>query len=824
MAYPIQQIATVIQATGTLVNPTDNIEHLLTDSRKIVFPATSLFFALQSTRRNGHDFISEVYERGVRNFVVQTDFNSSPWPDANFCKVPDVLIALQALAAWHRSQFNIPVIGITGSNGKTIVKEWLYQLLRNDYNIVRSPRSYNSQIGVPLSVWQMNVQHTLAIFEAGISQQGEMKWLQFVIKPTIGVFTTLGNAHDNGFSNKTDKALNKFVLFKSAQQVIYPGDEADLKTPVELVTAPAYFSWGKRNQPTLHITHKVTQQHSTTLTATYKEENISITVPFTDDASVHNACTCWSVLLYMGYSNAVIAERMLLLQPVEMRLQLKKGINNCYILNDSYSNDALSLSIALDYLQQQAGSNKTTVILSDLAEASGRAEYHLYNAIAHELEQRGVQRLIGVGSQISQYKNVFSGLLANCSFYPSTEDFLQHATHQHFRDEYILLKGARSFAFERISKWLEQKVHQTVMEINLTAMVHNLKQYQQHLQPATKLMAMVKAFSYGSGTAEIARVLQFHKVDYLAVAYADEGVELRKAGISLPIMVMNADESAFDALVEYNLEPEMYSFDLLHHFDAYLQSQGLTQFPVHIKLNTGMNRLGFDPGEIDALCIALQQTNTLAIKSVFSHLAGSETADQDHFTQHQASLFNVGCSKLQQALGYTFTKHIANSAAIFRHPHLQYDMVRLGIGLYGVDSANGKEVHLETVATLKSTIAQIRTVKAGETIGYNRRGIVTEDSLIATIRIGYADGFSRRLGNGVGSVYINGSLAPVIGTVCMDMIMVNITHISGVHENDEVEIFGRHLPIQQVAQWNGTIAYEIMTKISQRVKRVYVEE
>ena len=814
MSYTIQHIASIIKAsTAQLTDAV--IEHLLIDSRKIIFPETSLFFALHSNRRDGHAFIKEVYERGVRNFVIDTNFDTKNFPQANFLKVENTLQALQSLAAFHRSKFNIPVIGITGSNGKTIVKEWLYQLLSADYNIIRSPRSYNSQIGVPLSVWQMNSQHMLAIFEAGISTVNEMEYLQQVIQPTIGVLTNIGNAHDEGFENSAQKLNEKFKLFANAQFTI--ARDIDLKSSVKCKT------WGSDDENYFVI--KSTQQNkSNTIVELYfQNQQLIFSIPFIDSASIENAITCICLMLHLNYQSITIQERIQKLQPVEMRMQLKKAINNCSVLNDSYSNDIASLSIALDYLKQQSGNSTTTVILSDILQ-SGLQDEVLYKQVAAELQQRNIHRLIAIGEQLHQHQQLFDKAVAQTTFFLSVEDFLQQTTTHHFKDEFILLKGARVFAFERISKWLEQKVHQTVMEINLSAMAHNLKAYQNYLQPSTKLMAMVKAFSYGSGTAEVARLLQFHKVDYLAVAYADEGIELRKAGISLPIMVMNVDEAGFDALIEYNLEPEIYSFAIYQNLHHYLQKQGIVQFPVHVKLNTGMNRLGFDEPDVQLIAGLLKQHNTMVVKSVFSHLTSSEVAEHDDFTMQQAESFKNSCTFLQNHLGYSFIKHIANTAGIFRHPNLQMDMVRLGIGLYGVDSANGKDIHLQTVATLKTTIAQIRTVKAGDTVGYNRKGIVTRASKIATIRIGYADGFSRKMSNGVGSVYVNNQLAKVIGNVCMDMTMIDITDIENVHEGDIVEIFGNNLPVQQVAQCCGTISYEIMTSVSQRVKRVYIEE
>ncbi|MES2003146.1 MAG: bifunctional UDP-N-acetylmuramoyl-tripeptide:D-alanyl-D-alanine ligase/alanine racemase [Bacteroidota bacterium] len=826
--YTIQHIATILNTTAT-VSKEAVIEYLLIDSRKIVFPKTSLFFAISGPRRDGHSFIREVYERGVRCFVVHKGFTSTAFPDAVFLETTNVLEALQTIAAHHRKQFSIPVIGITGSNGKTIVKEWLFQLLQKEYNIVRSPRSYNSQLGVPLSVWQMNGEHTLAIFEAGVSTADEMKALTAIIQPTMGLFTNLGDAHNEGFNGNREKAIEKAVLFTNTDVIFFGRDvlqeaiHPDGQDKALFKRDALFFSWSRELTATLQIKQEKKKDKQTHITAVFQNRETSITIPFTDRISIDNAISCWSVLLQLKYPEEIIRERMLLLEPVEMRMQLKKAINNCYLLNDSYSNDLSSLDLAIDYLQQQAGNQKTTLILSDILQ-SGQYEEALYRDIAAQLSVRGIHRFIGIGPAIGKYKELFASLEATVSFYNSTDEFLQQASTQQFKDEYILLKGARIFAFERISAWLEQKVHQTVMEINLSAMIHNLKEYQGQLKPSTRLMAMVKAFSYGSGSAEVARTLQFHKVDYLAVAYADEGVELRKAGISLPIMVMNADEATFDSLISYDLEPEIYSFGIYHAFHQYLLHQGILQFPVHIKFNTGMNRLGFEVSEAASLAQQLQQSNTMAVKTVFSHLVASESAIHDGFTQQQVQQFEMACSVLENTLGYSFLKHIANTAAIFRNPGYQFDMVRLGIGLYGVDNADSNELHLQTVTTLRSTIAQIRTVKAGDTIGYGRKGQVQRDSQIATVRIGYADGFGRELGNGKGSMYVNGQLAPVTGNVCMDMTMIDITDIADVKEGDLVEVFGKHLPVQQLAQWAGTIAYEVMTGISQRVKRVYMEE
>ncbi len=827
MAYPIKDIALTIHASsgnGQAFRPS-SISQLLTDSRKLVFPDTTLFFALSSARKDGHQFIAELYTAGVRNFVVTHTTGFTALEGANFLVVEDVLLALQTLAKTHRAAFpDLGVIGITGSNGKTMVKEWLNLLLQKDHQIVRSPRSYNSQIGVPLSVWQISKQDELGIFEAGISTLNEMQQLGEIIQPSLGVLTNLGTAHAEGFSSNLQKLQEKLQLFKGAKVLVVGIDSLDQEEQAYLKKQfPNYLGWSRKQATALQVLETNSDNGTSSLTAIYEQRKICIRIPFADPISIDNAITCWLVLLQMQYSDQEIASRMLLLEPVEMRMQLKNAINHCYLINDSYSNDCSSLSMALAYLKQQAGESKTTLILSDIPQ-TGADSKAIYEQVALELAERKIQKFIGIGTQISAAASCFENRIPTTSFYNSTSDFLEQSNVHQFQSEYILLKGARVFAFEQISKWLEQQQHQTLMEINLNAMLHNLKAYQTKLQPGTKVMAMVKAFSYGSGSVEVARLLEFHQVNYLAVAYADEGVALRQAGIRLPIMVMSPDETSFDALVNAHLEPELFSFGIYQAFHEYLLKQGLNRFPVHLKFNTGMNRLGFEVSEATAIALALQAGNTMQVKSVFSHLAGSEQAVLDAFTLEQASLFEQAAGNVATILAYPFLKHISNTAAIFRYPQLQYQMVRLGIGLYGVDPVNEQALALQPVSTLKSTIAQIRTVTKGQSVGYGRNAFMEKESQIATIRIGYADGFGRELGNGKASVWVKGQLAPVVGNVCMDMTMIDVTGIAGVQEGDQVEIFGPHLPVQTLAQWAGTIPYEILTGISQRVKRVYLEE
>lgn len=820
MAYTIQTICSVVKGQFITQYKDDKIDHLVYDSRRILQPSSSLFFALKTEHNDGHKYLISAYKKGVRNFIVSEQPKEKP-AESNIILVEDSLDALQELASFHRDHFSFPVIGITGSNGKTIVKEWLNHLLEEDQKIVRSPKSFNSQIGVPLSVWQMNGQHTLGIFEAGISNPGEMEELEKIIQPTIGVLTNIGEAHSEGYLDNAHKLAEKLLLFKNCPLLI--AKNKDIGGKKELVEkSTALLTWGNAESNAFIINAIEKQKEKTSITLTDQSSKQTFVVPFIDDASIENAISCICVLLVLGYDPETIKDRIARLHAIDMRLQLKHSINDCVVINDSYSADVTSLKIALDFLKQQSSGLKRTVILSEFIE-SGKANEELYSDIAGLLNSYEIKKVVAIGESIVE--QVQKKLTPSIDFlgYASTEDFINEFRSSQFYREIILIKGARKFEFERIAKLFEKKLHQTVLEIDLNALAHNLKEYQKILQPSTKIMAMVKAFSYGSGAAEIASVLQFHNVDYLGVAYADEGVELVKAGINLSIMVMNAEESSFQSIVDYNLQPVIYSFDLLKKFEDYLKEQGIKSFPVHLEIETGMNRLGFSLSAIESLAKHIA-SSSLQIQSVFSHLAASEDPSQDEFTNEQASLFNQAIHIIQQHINYPFLKHISNSAAIVRHPQLQMDMVRLGIGLYGIEIDNDGMLELTPVATLRSTIAQLKHLKKGETVSYNRRGVVERDSVIATVRIGYADGYSRRFGNGAGKMFVNGNLAPVIGTVCMDMTMIDVTGIEDVKEGDDVIVFGSQLPVQTIAQWVGTIPYEVMTSVSQRVKRIYFHE
>jgi len=825
--YTIQEIAIVTK--GKLLQIAENsntINNILIDSRKLLFVDNTLFFAITTKRNDGHNYIADLYKKGVRNFIISKEpENIEQLKNANIIKVTDTLQALQLLSAHHRKQFNIPVIAITGSNGKTIVKEWLYQLLCEKKNIVRSPKSYNSQIGVPLSVWQMTPENNLAIFEAGISETDEMDKLQAIIQPTIGVFTNIGQAHAENFLNTNQKIGEKLKLFTKVDTLIYCSDYHGINERIfasGLNKNIKLFSWSKKLEGNVVVQQITKNTKKTTISALYNNAVIEIEIPFVDDASIENAIHCWVTMLCMGYENEYIQKRILHITSVAMRLEMKEGINNCSIINDSYSSDLNSLNIALDFLISQKQHNKRTVILSDILQ-SGRTDDDLYTEISAMLAHKDINRIIGVGKSISKNADKF---LMEKNFYETTNDFLNNINTSDFHNESILLKGARIFEFENISKLLQQKAHETVLEINLNAMVHNLNYYRALVKPTTKLVAMVKAFSYGSGSFEIANLLQFHRADYLAVAYADEGVELRKAGITLPIMIMNPEESSFDAIIQNKLEPEIYSFRILNKFYEATTRYNLDTndtFPIHIKIDSGMHRLGFEKKDLNELIENLKIQNHLFVKSVFSHFAASDEPQHDVFTKQQIKEFGAMGKAIQAAFDYPILLHILNSAGISRFPEAQFDMVRLGIGLYGISSNKEEQKHLQPVGILKSIISQIKDIPKNDSIGYGRKAIAKKNMRIAIIPIGYADGLNRKLGNNVGKMLIGGHLVPIIGSVCMDMCMIDVTDIKA-KEGDEVIIFGDDLPINTLADNLETIPYEILTSVSRRVKRVYFYE
>lgn len=816
--YLISKIAEIID--GKLnVRKAHYINHLFTDSRSAFSTENGLFFAIAGQQHNGHHFIDELYQKGMRNFVVSDKkMKLNHLKNANIIFVDDTVQALQKLASFYRQQYNIPVIGITGSNGKTITKDWLSQLLDDDKIIVKSPKSYNSQIGVPLSIMQLNQSTQIGIFEAGISLPGEMEKIQRIIQPKIGIFTNIGNAHQENFTSIKEKIREKLILFKDCSTLIYCKDHKEIQQEIyqsDELSRIKHFTWAQKQNADLYITHIKKEPAFTLIVASYRNVQIDIQIPFTDAASIENAIHVWATMLYLNYSNAYIKPRMNQLVPLAMRLELKEGINNCTIINDSYNSDFESLKIALDYLLQQNQHQKRTLILSDILQ-SGLDPEQLYKNVYILMQQKGISRLIGIGKTIAQQKQEFG---ANAIFFETTEDFIQALNQIEFVDEAILLKGARKFTFEKISEALQKKAHRTVLEINLDAITYNLHYFKNKLEATTKIMVMVKAFSYGSGTFEIANLLEHNRVDYLGVAFADEGIALRKAGISTPIMVMNPEEQAMSSIIDYKLEPELYSFKSLQLFSRTLHRKKKEQYPVHIKIDTGMHRLGFTLKELPQLIQEIKN-NQLVVQTVFSHLVGADDPAHDAFTLQQFNNFLQAKQVFEEQLQGHIVFHILNSAGIERFPQYQMDMVRLGIGLYGI----GSNPNLKNISTLKTQISQIKQLKKGETIGYNRAGKIEQDSTIATIPIGYADGLNRLLSNGAGQVSIHGKLAPIVGNICMDMTMVDITGIEHVKEGDTVILFGKEIPVTEIAKKLHTIPYEIFTSISERVKRVYFHE
>ncbi|MBC6991421.1 bifunctional UDP-N-acetylmuramoyl-tripeptide:D-alanyl-D-alanine ligase/alanine racemase [Hymenobacter sp. BT491] len=810
--------------------PAAPVQHLLLDSRRVGQPAGTVFFALRGAQHNGHRYLTDLYQRGVRLFVVDREAEIpggvATFPQAGFVRVEDSLVALQAVAAQHRRQFRIPVFGITGSNGKTIVKEWLAQLLSPDELICKSPRSYNSQVGVPLSVWELNPTHTLGIFEAGISERGEMERLARVIQPTLGIFTNLGTAHDAGFASAAEKVGEKMRLFEKVDTLFYCRDHEAVHIAAQQLTDPRRFTWSRnhhydtnvavtvaeasadRTVVRVSVAHPVLQEHM-------------LTLPFADEPSLENALHGVAVLLWRQVPPAEIQRRLDRLQPVAMRLEMKQAVNDCYVLDDTYNNDLAGLTLALDVLARQPRRGRRTLILSDVLE-SGLPSAELYTRVNAQLTVHGVERLIGIGPEISQHRALFGA--AEATFYDSTEAFLASFRPDDFRHETILVKGARRYGFERIVAAFQQKIHGTMLEVDLDALVHNLNFYRARLQAGTKLMVMVKAFAYGSGSYEVANLLQFHRADYLAVAYADEGVDLRQHGISLPIMVMNPSPDSFQKLRQYHLEPEIYSFERLQDYLSIAREYPMPA--IHLKLDTGMRRLGFAEEDVPALCNVLRENAAyVRVASALTHLAGADEEQHNDFSLQQLAAFQRMTPQVESALGYRIVKHALNSAGILRFPEAHFDMVRLGIGLYGVEASGQEQNALRPVSSLQTTISQIKTLAPGQTVGYGRRGIAADyERRIATLAIGYADGYDRRFGNGVGEVMIRGQRAPLVGNVCMDMCMVDVTHIPLAQASDTAIIFGAALPLTELARRIGTIPYELLTNVSERVKRVFFAE
>ncbi len=824
MKYTIEKITALIGA-HRFGHSDAIIEWLLTDSRSLCFPESTLFFALHSERNDGHRYMPELYNRGVRCFVVERlpDGYESTYKDANFLKVENTLIALQRLSERHRDEFNIPVVGITGSNGKTVVKEWLYQILSTNMTVARSPRSYNSQIGVPLSVWHINEHSEVALIEAGISMPGEMRALRDIIQPDICVITNIGTAHQENFASIEQKCREKLCLAHHAKILIYPADDEVIRRQVEqLGFHGEMLAWSKENRDVAFNVSSVTKALDTTsVNYIYKGQSGSYTIPFIDEASISNSIICAVVALCLNVPSEELEQCMKSLEPVAMRLEVKEGQRGCTIINDSYNSDINSLDIALDFVSRRPDhqGRRRTLILSDIRQ-SGMPVDILYQEVSNLAVKRGVQKFIGIGADISSQRQQIN--ITEKYFFNNCDEFLESEVFASLHDEVVLLKGARDFYFDRITEMMVQKVHETILEVNLNAVVANLNYYKSFLQPETKIVCMVKADAYGAGAVEISKTLQDHHVDYLAVAVADEGATLRRNGITCNIMVMNPEMTSFKTLFDYELEPEVYNFRILDALVHAAEKEGITGFPVHIKLDTGMHRLGFDPlHDMEKLVDRLRRQTAVIPRSVFSHFVGSDSDGFDEFSNLQFQRFLIGSSRLQEAFSHHILRHMDNSAGIEHFPERQMDMCRLGLGLYGVSSRDNRI--LNTVSTLKTTILQIRNVAKEDTVGYSRKGILKRDSVIAAIPIGYADGLNRGLGQGKCYCLVNGRKAPYVGNICMDVAMIDVTDID-CNEGDTVEIFGEHLPVTVLSDCLGTIPYEVFTSVSNRVKRVYFQD
>ena len=809
--YSIDEIAQVIGAERKGIAEA-KINWLLIDSRSLCFPEETLFFALKTEKNDGHKYVEELYKRGVRNFVVEQAVIGL---EANFLVVKSPLQALQTLAAYHRSQLHIPVIGITGSNGKTTVKEWLYQLLSPDYHVCRSPRSYNSQVGVPLSVWMVSQHNDLAIIEAGISQPGEMERLERIVKPTIGVMTNLGTAHQENFMSYEIKCSEKMKLFAHCDTVVVNSRDAIVQRCAEALPEG-------QKQVALKVRQIEKEGNKATVHFEWRDEVGQYTIPFIDDASIENSITCFTTILALQsrVDIAQLCERMSRLEPVAMRLEVKDGKNGCTLINDSYNSDVQSLDIALDFMSRRPETSKQhrTLILSDILQ-SGESPRSLYSRVAQMAASRGIEKVIGVGEEICSCADYFP---MEHYMFRTLDALLRSEVFDRLKDEFILIKGARQFRFDKLSDLLTLKVHQTILEVNLNALVNNVRYYRRFMKPETKMVCMVKASGYGVGSLETSKTLQDNGVDYLAVAVADEGADLREAGITANIMIMNPETTSFKMLFDYRLEPEVFSFSLLEQLIRAAEKEGITNFPIHIKLDTGMHRLGFNPEkDMPQLIERLKRQTALVPCSVFSHFVGSDGDEFDAFSRHQFDLFDRASQQLQAAYHHKIIRHICNSAGIEHFPEYHLDMVRLGLGLYGINARNNHI--LNNVATLKTTILQIREVPKGDSIGYSRRTILDRNSRIAAIPIGYADGLNRHLGNRGCYCLVNGQKAYYVGNICMDVCMIDVTGIE-CKEGDQVEIFGDNLSVTVLSDALGTIPYEVLTGVSNRVQRIYIQE
>jgi alanine racemase len=804
--------------------PADELDKLVVDSRLVFYPERTLFIALEGTRVSGTHYIDELYERGVRVFLVQKKYEGQwSFKDAYFFFVENPLSAGQEIVAAKRKDYKIPVIGITGSNGKTIIKEWLSQLLTARYSICKSPKSYNSQIGVPLSVWELNEKHELGIFEAGISKSNEMVRIEKIIRPDIGILTNLGDAHQLNFEDREAKLNEKLKLFYHAKQLIVKQDlilefpiafkELKQKNPsLKLIR------WGLSNESEIQVKEDIEKK---LLSLSHNSKDYNLALKYTDKAYIENLIHCAATILALGESLEYYLPRFSGLSQLEMRLELIEGLYDMTLINDTYNADIESLTIALQYLFSQSSIAKKSIILSEIEDTSPQT----MERIAETLHGKQFSHLVFIGSSYQLYKNLFSNVKADRVFYyPSTEEFILKHQPKVFSGEILLAKGARTFQLEKIVQLYRKKTHTTYLKVHLNALKNNLRVFAKLLKPETKIMLMLKASGYGLGSIELAKQLEGERVDYYAVAYTDEGIELRNVGIQKPIMVLNPEADALHKLLEHHLEPEIYSLGILKKLIAELNTLNNPSISIHLKLETGMHRLGVTKVELPEVIALLKEHSYIHVKYLMSHLAASDESSLDAFTEEQISKFSSLADHIEKELGYKIKRHVLNTGGIIKHSAHQMDMVRLGIGLFGFDSTGVVQPQLQNTISLLSRIAQIKTVSSGETVGYSRKGQTTRDTKIGIINLGYADGYFRNFGNGVAQVYVKGQYAPTIGNVCMDMIMIDITDCKNIEEGDEVELIGAHISADKLADKANTISYEILTSISNRVQRVYWED
>lgn len=819
----LKEIASRLNVTKPAQNPL--ITSLLTDSRSMIDPEGTLFFAIPTSGNDGHKYIPELYRRGVRNFVVNHIPESlSDKQDINWLIVDDTVKALQKTASRFPS-FKGEIIGITGSRGKTTLKEWIFQLMEPLSDISRSPRSYNSQIGVPLSMWEIAPDASMAIIEAGISHEGEMQNLADCIKPDTVIITNIGDAHSEGFSSYADKVTEKLILANapSVKKIIFCSDNEEISG---LLNHPGQdkelIDWSTKNKEAkLFISANSTTDGEMRIDYTYNNESHSFDAPLSGDTDIENMANALVYMLSVNLSHEVIAKRFAVLHKIGTRLNVTEGVNGCSVILDFYTSDFSSLRPALDFMRRRKMPHQTsTLILSDLHHESA-SQSDLYAEVADLIDKADIDRFIGVGKVLMEYAHLFP---KGSIFFADTDDLLNKLSPSDFSDEIILLKGSPEYNFSDIAEMLECRKHETVLEVNLDSIVSNYNYFRSKLPSSTGIICMVKASGYGAGSYEIAKTLQDCGAAYLAVAVIDEGIELRSRGITMPVMVMNPKTANYKSMFAYRLEPEIYTFPMLRDVISEARKNGIKSYPIHIKLDTGMHRMGFVEDELPELMDILVATDSVKAKTVFSHLATADCPDMDDYTELQLSRFRTYTDYMLERSSYPIRRHILNSPGILRYPQYHYDFARLGIGLYGANTLPPEmEKPLAVVSTLRTVIIAIREYEAGETIGYGRKGVLSRKSKIATLPIGYADGMNRHFGRGNISVLVNGKPAPTIGNICMDICMIDVTGIE-CKVGDSVEIFGSNMPLQRLADALDTIPYEILTSVSPRVKRLYYRE